>query len=193
MNLSDLFSDPETKMQAINRPSYGLEFSGRSQQQPQQQHVQPTTRQEAFYQPAHVASSMSTSALNLDQAMPTISNFEAQNAQQAHPHQISTTRAAGLDTVPQTTSHDFDDLHAIVNSSVYNNIDLQNDPALNGMFGGVGGGGASLFDGGRINEWNTTGQDWSDILGNVDETVIQGQTGHSSGSGVDMFGGLFFG
>lgn len=198
MNLSDLFSEAETKIQAINRPSYGLEFPGSQQQYQQQQHIQRPTRQAATYQPPHLAPTLSTNASSLHEDLSAVPTFGSQTQTQAHQQQsfrppVSTTSTAGFDTVPETNGHDFNDLQGVADNDLLANMAFFNDPAVNAMYGGVGGGGASLFDGSRISDWNMAGQDWGNLIGNPDEQGATEQTGHGSGSGIDMFGGLFFG
>lgn len=197
MNLSDLFSEAETKMQAINRPSYGLEYPG-SQQQNQQQHVQRQTRQNVPYLPPHLASSLPTNANSLYESLSTVPTFGSQAQTQAHQQEvfrppISTTSTAEFDTVSKTNGNDLNDLQGVGDNDLLDTMAFFNDPAVNGMFGGVGGGGASLFDGSRITDWSIDGQEWSNLNGNADEQGAMEQTGHGSGSGIDMFGGLFFG
>jgi len=203
MNLSDLFSEAETKMQATNRPSYGLnllgEHSEQQRQQQEQQHDQRHIRRKATYQPPRLASTMSTSVSNLYNGP--AQNFEHSKQEQARhepqsfrPPLLPNTTTAELVTTHEDISHDPSNHQNVTGeNTLFNNMDFFNDSTFNAMLGA--GGDASFFDGSsRINGWNIEGQEWNDdFMGNVDTTGAQEHTGTGGGTGFDMFGGLFFG
>lgn len=178
MNLSDLFSEAETKMQALNRPSYGLDFS----QDAQQQQVPKSNIRQTTYPPPPL-SAWSTVSSNAYDGLVMDAPMHSQNLTQAHTQQASrpsspttpATVAGAASTVP---NNDFGVLNDIHQNSLLDSSDVANDLDL-----------STMFDGSSIADWSLDGQDWGNLTG--------GATGagasDAAGQNIDMFGGLFFG